>query len=393
MPKNEEAQQNNIQKEYLKKLKQHRYTIRLIAISVIVIAILIAVGVKLYLDNKVFKSYQVEKKITVENTTGCDYYEFGSYMLKYSSDGLSYVRGKSTVWNQAFEMKEPIIEICENCVAIAEANSNQVYIYDTKGEQGTIHTTYPIVDLSVSKQGIVAAITEDGDANYIELMDKEGTQLVTGRTVADGNGYPLDVSLSNDGTKMIVSYLQINQKSPQNSVAFYNFTEIGKGEIDRLVGGFNQYKDSIVPKVEFINNTTACAFGDKMFTIYHMKQKPSIVHEETFEKNVKSVFYSRRYIGIVLRNEGEKKPYKLKIYNTKGDVLLNKSFDMEYQDIKFAGDNVLMYNEKTCKIISIAGVTKFDYEFAEGIIDIIPREDNYKYILINGSGIQEIQLQ
>lgn len=48
------------------------------------------------------------------------------------------------------------------------------------------------------------------------------------KTNMGGNGYPLDISLSGDGTQLIASYVLIQNGELKNRVVFYDFSEIGK---------------------------------------------------------------------------------------------------------------------------------------------------------------------
>ncbi len=385
-----EKQETN---DYISKIKKHKRKIR-IAVAVIVLMIICTVVViSIVIRNKKYNSYQIVEEYAMDDMIGGEYYNFGDYILKYNSDGICCLKGKTPVWNQAFEMQNPVLDICGKYVAVGEKNTNKIYIFNTEGQQGEINTQYPLVNLAVAEQGVVAAVLEVDDANYIEVIDSNGMELVTGRTVLNGDGYPIDLSLSNDGTKLMVSYLKVDEEQCKTSIAFYNFSEIGKNEIDRLMAGFNQYDTAIVPKVEFLNNDTACAFADDRFTIYSMKQKPEIVCEEMIDQKIKSIFYNDSYIGFVLHNENLENPNTLKVYNLKGRHILSKNFDFSYTDIGFAKDSIVMYNDEECSIMSLKGVEKYRETFVNGIIEILPSKNTYEYLLMDIDGIKKIKLK
>ena len=48
-------------------------------------------------------------------------------------------------------------------------------------------------------------------------------------------GYPLDISLSPDGTMLTGSYMYIEDGTLRSRVAFYNFSEVGKNALNRFV--------------------------------------------------------------------------------------------------------------------------------------------------------------
>ncbi|NLL94104.1 MAG: hypothetical protein GX225_08250 [Clostridiales bacterium] len=380
-------------KEYEIKLRNHKIKkFGRMGIALIVVLVLI-IGIKIYYNGKEYTSYSVTDNILSGDTTKCQFYEFGDSFLRYSNDGLAYIKDGESVWNQAFEMKQPVIDTCENYVAITEKGSNAVYIYNKEGSQGKITTSYPIVDIEVAAQGVVAAITEENEANHIEVIDKDGNILVMGQTVLSGDGCPLDISLSNDGTKLIVSYLYMNGGVTQTKVVFYNYSEVGKNEVDRIVGGFNQYKTTIVPKVEFVTNDIAVAFGDNMFTIYSIKQKPSILMEEEFDKEIKSILYNDEYIGFVFESQELDGTSAIWIYDLSGDRIYESELSMKYKNIKLDGDNILIYDENNLIVQTVTGKLKFEGEFENGINEVIGLNGKNKYILVSSESIDEIKLK
>lgn len=366
--------------------------IGIIAGVTIVAVLLVIVVYNKRLSNKIYQGYSTLSEMELDSEISATTKPFGKGVIWYSADGLSYYSGGKEVWNKAINMTAPVIDTCGDYIVMAERKSNDIYIFDIDGNQNQVTATYPVINVEVSKQGVVAATLDDGEANYIEIVGKDGTKIASGRTVLSGDGYPVDISIADDGTRLVASYLAVSNGTTQSKVVFYNFSSVGENEVDRIVGGFNHYKSTFVPDVEFINNSTAIAFGDNMFTIYSMKQKPKITYEETFEKKVKTVFYSSRYVGIVLENEDADYPYILKVYNTKGEVEYRKKIDFKYKDICFAGENVVMYDDMQCRMYSFSGTERFNYAFDKNLISIVPLKSD-KYVLVRDNSIEEIQLK
>ena len=364
-----------------------------IIMGVAIIATLIVVVVyNKRLSNKIYNGYSILSEMPLDSEISATVKPFGNGVIWYSSDGLSYYSGGKEIWNKAINMTQPVIDTCGDYIVMAENRSNDIYIFDIKGNQNKITSSYPVIGVEISKQGVVAATLDDGEANYIEISDKGGTKIASGRTVLSGDGYPVDISIADDGTRLVVSYLAVSNGVTQSKVVFYNYSSVGENEVDRIVGGFNQYKSTLVPDVEFINNSTAVAFGDNMFTIYSIKQKPKITYEETFKNKVKSVFHSNKYVGIVLENEDSAYPYILRVYNTKGEKIYSEKINFKYADICFAGKNVMMYNDMECRMYSFAGTERFNYTFDMGITSIVPIKSD-KFVLVGDNHIREIQLK
>ena len=376
-----------------KKLKSHRRgKISKVLILIAIIALGI-IGYLIYLNNKVYTSYEIIESIEVNDTYNARFYEFGEYMLRYSEDGMAYLNGSKTYWNHAFEMREPVIDICNDYVAVSEQKSNTIYIFNEKGLQGKVETEFPVVGLAVSDNGIVAAITgEKSDLSYIEVISKDGTRIAKGQSVLSSQGCPVDLSISEDGKKLAVSYLCVGSGVIQSKVVFYNYSEIGKNEVDRFVGGFN-FDKTMVGRVEFLNNDLVAAFGDDKVVLYSMKQKPSEIKEISINNEIKSIFYDDSYVGLVLDSGQADTPYIMIVYDSDGDKICEKNIDFSYKNIKIANKNIILYNDVALQVYTVKGKEKYEDTFSEGIVDVIMLEDRYNYLIVSPISIKKIKLK
>lgn len=380
-----------IESEKSREDKSRNLKIKVITIIGIVCALLLAIY--LFCVYRTYNNYKVRKTIKIETGTNSQYQAFGEFVVKYSNDGISYINGTETIWNEAYEMKSPIVDVCGDYLAIADKNSNTIYIFNKKGKVGEINTSYPIIKIEVAQQGVVAALLEEASANYIELYDKEGNLIVSHKSLLSENGFPLSFSISNDGEKMMTSYLSIKEGSTENQVIFYNFSNVGKDEVDRVVGTFNQYGETIVPAVYFVSNEDAIAIGDNVLTIYKMKEKPTIRKEIKFDKEIQKVFYNEKYVGLIFENSKGDTPYKMEVYSLSGEKIMSKEIEMNLDHVKFAGKNVLMYDDVTCELISLKGVVKFKHVFTKQLDAIVPMESTNTFLLMTKNKIEEISLR
>ena len=380
-----------IESEKSREDKSRNLKIKVITIIGIVCALLLAIY--LFCVYRTYNNYKVRKTIKIETGSNSQYQAFGEFVVKYSNDGISYINGTETIWNEAYEMKSPIVDVCGDYLAIADKNSNTIYIFNKKGKVGEVNTSYPIIKIEVAQQGVVAALLEEASANYIELYDKEGNLIVSHKSLLSENGFPLSFSISNDGEKMMTSYLSIKEGSTENQVIFYNFSNVGKDEVDRVVGTFNQYGETIVPAVYFVSNEDAIAIGDNVLTIYKMKEKPTIRKEIKFDKEIQKVFYNEKYVGLIFENSKGDTPYKMEVYSLSGEKIMSKEIEMNLDHVKFAGKNVLMYDDVTCELISLKGVVKFKHVFTKQLDAIVPMESTNTFLLMTKNKIEEISLR
>ena len=188
------------------KLRIRRHRIRMGVLVLIVVALIVgAVLLAMHLlDGYTYSSYSITGSLNREDTATSQYIAYNGGYIKYSNDGASYYTDKGkAIWNQTYSMQKPQVKMCEDCVAIGDINGNTVYVFNKTGMLGKIDTSLVISQIEVASNGAVVAVLEDNEANYINMYSKEGTKIYSIKTTVSGDGYPLDVSISNDATKLM----------------------------------------------------------------------------------------------------------------------------------------------------------------------------------------------
>lgn len=364
--------------------------------ALFVIAVIV---IFLFVTASNYNSYEVVEETSVKNAAMVDYIPYQKSLLKYSKDGATYVDEKDkAVWNETYAMKMPVADVSGEYVAIADLNGNDVYIFNTEGKVSSTTMPYKICDVAVASQGEFAVILESENENYINIYDKNGDPISEIQTTLDKSGYPMDIDLSDNGEKLFSTYLYLDGATAKNGLAAYNFGEVGQNEnADRLVGGY-QMEDTIVPKVEFLDNNTICAFGDTQFIIYSMREKSSEKARITFSGEVQSVVYSSEYIGVVIMNEKKEKdeekeaPYVLELYNTNGKKIMTKMIDFDYDNVRMTSDEIVFTGGSECRIYTVKGKLKFSCAFKKNVVDMIPTGYGRRYIVLYDSGSEVIRL-
>jgi hypothetical protein len=367
-------------------------------VAIAALFVMVLVVIYFFISASNYNSYEVVEETSVTNAAMVDYVPYQKSLLKYSKDGATYVDEKDqAVWNETYAMKMPVADVSGDYVAIADLNGNDVYIFNTEGKVSSTTMPYTICDVAVASQGEFAVILESEKENYINVYDKNGDPISEIQTTLDKSGYPMDIDLSENGEKLFSTYLYLDGATAKNGLAAYNFGSVGQNEnADRLVGGY-QMEDTVVPKVEFLDNNTVCAFGDNQFIIYSMREKSSEKARITFDGEVQSVVYSSEYIGVVVPNEEnkdeeDKAPYLLKLYNTNGKEVMTKKIDFDYDNVRMTSDEIVFTGGTECRIYTIKGKLKFSYTFNKNVVDMIPTGYGRRYIVLYDSGSEVIRL-
>ena len=365
----------------------------------IVAVVLVLIGGLVH-QSLAYRSFTVISSIEKTDNVALNYQVMGDGLLRYSKDGVSYSEKlDDTIWNQSFEMASARTATCGDYLAIGDIGSNQIRIFNQDGQVGSVTTSYPIVDVAVASQGVVAAIMSEGTSNYIYLYSSSGEELVAIKTGTAQMGYPLDFALSEDGEKLAVSYMNISGGLIATNLVFYSFGTAGANEVDHIMGSFAL--EEIVPKVEFLDNNTIAVYAEEGFSLYSMNYYPELVRQVDFGQEIKSLFVSDKYLGFVFRNtaegddgqEPEGGKYRMEVYTTAGRLYMERDFDFEYETVTNTNQEIIMYNNSECVIYTFSGKEKFRYTFNEPIIKLLPKNTMDEYILITSSAIQEIRLK
>ena len=376
------------------RIKKHiRHMVIIAAIGVIVIAIAVVLVMRL-IDGYVFTSYSVTGSLNREDIESSGYIAYGDGYIRYSNDGAAYYTAKGkALWNQTYSMQKPQVKICEDCVAIGDINGNTIYIFNKNGNIGKVDTSLVISQIEVAANGAVAAVLEDNEANYINMYDKEGNKIYSVKTTLAGDGYPLDISISNDSAKLIASYVYVSGEEIKTNVVFYNFSEVGQNETERVVGGFNHYNDVLVGDVQFLSNNIAVAVGENVISIYKIKEYPSLEKEIQIDNTIDRVFFGTDYIGLVLDNSDSGELYKMVVYNFSGSKVCEAEFGTQVDNIQFDGSSVVMNNSTSFSVFNLKGKNVANMSFDMPASKVLPTGTRGEYILINTKYIQNIKLK
>lgn len=376
---------------YEKKLFRHRLRNVLIMLGAAAAVLLCLAALQAGIQNRTFETCEVVKSYERVDTMTTQYTEFQDYVLKYSKDGISCVNSDNEpVWSQTYNMQAPMVHVCRNSVAVAEENGMEAMIFDTSGIQGTIQTRLPIRQICVSSQGVLAVLLEDGDIMRLNLYDKGGNELVTAKFELQDVGYPLRMSLSADATKLAVAFLQVQDGGVGTCLAFYNFSSVGENQEDRLVAS-KIIKGVVMPKVEYMDATHCFALGTDQLLFFEGAQIPELKQEILLEKEIRSVFHSEKYVGLVM--EGEEQEYALQVYNVQGELQFDTEFELDYQTLKFSGDYILIYNEFECMMLNRKGKIFYQGSFDESISNLYHQSGNSRFIVMHASRTDQIRLK
>lgn len=368
--------------------KKKWFRLAVLAVGILAVLLIVTNIIKYWTYN----SYSVVSEASGEDTIAASYAKIEGNILKYSLDSAEFSdkRGR-LLWSSSYSMNAPAVSNCGDTCIIYDTQGTQIYIFQEDGEIGRITTKLPIVKAAVAEQGVVAAVLESGENTSIEYYASDGTIIASSRTTLDSPGYPLDVSLSEDGLLMAVSYLHISEGRPSTNIVFYNFSTAGQSQTDNVVNTFS-VSGHLTPDIEYLDASTCLALRDDGFTVYEGRQIPKEDVNVTIDHEILSVVYNDNYLVFVTRNETSEKAYQMIGYNYSGREVFREQFDFPYSSIALEEDHILMYNSQQMCVYSLSGVCKYEGTLNEGMLNQVHALSGTRYMLVTEAGTSTIKL-
>lgn len=372
-------------------IKEHKK-----AFAACVAAVIIVIAGVFWVFLRTYHNYEVVDSMERKSDTSANYYFRDDGIVCYSKDGVSFTDNDGAViWNQAFGMSSPKMSACGDYIAVGDVGANSVYIFNGTGLEGKINLEKPVQDIRVSRQGVIAVVLSDGEANQINLYSKQGEVLASVKAAISTIGYPLTLALSEDGTRLAVSYVVFNGGKIGSRLIFYNFSN--EETSSEPAGSFDY--DELFPRLEFVSGDTVLACGEKGFYTYRFKDTVSEKFSHTFAAEAKSIFITDSNIGVVTKNTEEAKEgktvdkYAVEVYRFSGGRAAAFTFDFDYKSVSASNSDIIFYNDQECEIYTYRGHKKFQYAFEHNIESILPGQNSGEYILLDAQSMQTIRLK
>ena len=292
----------------IRKKREKSRRIKMIMAAVCIVAVLIVLYI---LSSSRCEYYVYKDKTDTEDNVDVSYETFADGYLKYSSNGIEFQKkfGRSE-WNVALSYVHPFFTKSDSYAVLGDKGENSLILFNKNGKVKELTLKYPLVQATVSDQGIIEVILEGTNSNYIQVYAKNGELIADMRSSVEETGYPVTAAISPDGT---------------------HFSRQLQSDDVTLKGGFD-YESALIPKLSFVDKNTVAAFGNSATYFYNIEDTPKVKKEIQFTQEIESVFENDKYIGYVLENSEnpEKGKYSLQVYDKNGAKKLECKLNMNY---------------------------------------------------------------
>lgn len=397
MAKIKKAGLKSIEKEYEnieEEIFGQRKVIFKKVLQVLIAVVVLVLCIELINALRHFEDYSVRNSIARRGSETAQYQSYGDGLLEYSNDGISYIlRNKEIVWIQSFEMASPQVKVCKDYIVVYDAAGTKIFVLTESGLVKGMEMAAPIKTACIADQGTIAVLMKGAQESQIKLYDKKGKELASGRFYKEKGGFPIDIALSNDGTKLAVDMVDVTQGQLNTTITFYNFGSVGQSEIDNNVGSYT-IEGVLVPQIEYISNSRMIGMGTGKLLVFNGKQKPELSREVVIEEEILSFFYNEKYVGVVYDNVEAENTWHIKVMDMRGKVVMEHDTSIPYENIKFLSNNeICVSNATQCEIFTTHSIKKFSYEFDKELYGIFAKGNGQDYTFIFNDTIDEVKLK
>lgn len=340
----------------------------------------------------VMTTMEIKNILSEGLTTNNTFDIFGDLYIRYGQDGMALLDNNANeIWNISYQISNPIIDTQGDTLVLADRNGNQIIVAQEDGIKGEIFTGLPIEKVSVSSQGIVVAMLKSADGSDIICYDSVGNIIAEHKASTSGVGYPLDVAISNNGNKMMITYIQYMDGMIESTYRCYSLTDPEETNYEKmLVEG--TVESSILATCFFMGNDTAVLLADDRVMVVDTAKAGSTPEEYRINGEITQVLHNDKYI-VIPTKLSEEKINELNVYDSKGRLKTTVEFQGNYTDMKLIDNKVVMTEGTRSKIYSISGKEIFEGEYTMDILGVYPTSGINKYIVIDKEKIVKVQLK
>ena len=149
---------------------------------------------------------ETEGRFELSSSDGGIYKTYGDLMLACDKNEIcAYNADGKVQWRLSIVTSDPIVDVCEKYVLVADRGGKSVYIIKNGKKMLEYETAYSIANASVNRYGSFVTITEeDSFKNLVCVRNITGKEFFTWHSA---NSYIIDAAISDDEASVMMSVL------------------------------------------------------------------------------------------------------------------------------------------------------------------------------------------
>ena len=374
------------------RLPEDPLTKGLIGMIIMVLAFAL-IGYWSYNRIHLFEGYDIRRSASRQDAEGTRCELLGRTLVKYNNDGVfaSDLAGRLK-WSSAYSMQTPMSEICGGKMIIYEELGSHVLILSAEGTEGTYQVPQPIRKAVVSRSGVAAMILDNDTQTLIEMYTPSGSEIASIRTTLGETGYPLDLALTPNGKRLVVSYMALENGKLCGRIVMYDFSGYSGKDQEHISASFS-YPETVFPDVFIMGESRAAAIGDDRFVVYTGASKPAESAGVMLEKEVVSCFYDEKAIGFIFRSDDTENRYEIDAYSFSGRHLMRSDFNFEYEDVRMESGEVLLHDSGNIYVYRTSGKQKLAAGYDKEVVYFRQIPGLRDYLVITPDSLDQIRIE
>jgi len=199
-----------------------------------------------------------------ELSTKSDFYTYGDNIFHTTKDSLVLLdENGNEVWKDSFTMLYPVMRGDKNAVALAEKNGTKLRVYNENGLLYKMEFEQSLITFTVNGMGYIGAVNKKDSDYELLVCNQQGEEIHKSVFVAD-EGIPTAVDISEDGSVLAVSFMNINNIKLTSNVTFY-YIDGNKTESTESGDGMfasELFEDSMPVALRFLADNNCVAVMD-----------------------------------------------------------------------------------------------------------------------------------
>lgn len=365
-----------------------RYIATALVVVFLAVLVILVYGA---LERRTYHTYDVVRSL--EKSQSVSQYAYtDAGVVRYSADGAALIGSKlNQIWNVTYSMSNPQVSVYGKWILIYDRQGTSFYLFNGKKQQGSFSASLPILRACVSGSGTVAALLNNGDKTRMSYYSATGSVIAEGESSMTDPGYPVALSLSENGLGLAVSYLTAADGTVGSTVRFYSFSKNGQKK-ENNVAAEAAFSGTIIPDLQYIGNECVL-FRDNGFTVYKGVDNPKQTKNVDFDEDIVSVFHDSDYVGFVFRSDSREHSYRLRLYSSGGNHRSDQYIDHSYDRVHICGNEVVFSDTVHFSVYSVKGVCRYQGTISEGSITDVIGLGRRKMLLVSDSAAELIRLK
>ena len=337
-------------------------------------------------------SYRIAWGKEMTGAESASYVSFCGGSVVITRDSVRFVDAKGVQrWSAACDMRSPSWAVRENYLLVYDNGGQSFIICGADGKTGGGVTSLPVTGGDIAATGVAVLRTEESTATNLGYYRSNGEALrVSIRSPLGDQGYPLDFGVSDNGQQLAVAYYSLKGGRGSSVVVFYDFE---KGdEVTRQTASFDYTAGGeFIPRMVYAGNTAAYAVYDGGVIFYDVSDRTHITEKRVpVSGQIRSVFADDKHVGLVLSEDGTQ---SISVFDLDGGSRAGIDVVGGCSHFFFQGENVGMYADHRCRLVSFSGRVRFDLEFVNEVYAFLPGKSFGSCMLATMGELQGIRLR